>query len=217
MRSRVSPIDRSTRARSALLVLLLLLPQVGAAQGHMHEASAARDAMTDLLLEGPHLALYHRGLLQLTGLQQVGLQRLRRSLCSAEVEFVRQRDEGRARVRAAVADTTGPGRTATAVRTALTDVAGAEAQWLAVLVQSRRDAVSLLTSSQRVQLAGLRDHWAREASAMIDEATRPGQRGHPGMQIPIRIPGMVVAETTLLPYCEALHGPTLHISIPPPR
>lgn len=219
MRSRASTIDRSTRARSsaACLVLLLLLPRVGAAQGHVHDAPPTRDAMTDLLLEGPHLALYHRGLLQLTEPQQVGLQRLRRSLCSAEVEFVRQRDEGRARVRTAVADTAATTRTATAVRTALTDVAAAEAQWLAALVQSRRDAVALLTSPQRAQLSGLRDHWAREATAMIDEATRPGQRGHPGMQIPIRIPGMVVGETTLLPYCEALHGPTLHISIPPPR
>ncbi|MBK8250207.1 MAG: hypothetical protein IPK85_22865 [Gemmatimonadetes bacterium] len=219
MRSRVSTIDRTMGAVSRAMgfVLLLLLPRIGETQEHVHEAPAAPNAMTRLLLEGPHLVLYHRGLLQLTEPQQVGLQRLRRSLCSAEVEFVRQRDEGRARVGTAVADTTGPARTATTLRAALNDVAAAESQWLATLVQSRRDAIAILTPPQRAQLVALRDHWARETTAMIDEATRPGQRGHPGMQIPIRVPGMVVGETTLLPYCEALHGPTMHIVIPPPR
>jgi hypothetical protein len=51
---------------------------------------------------------------------------------------------------------------------------------------------------------------------MIGAATLAGHRGHPGMQVPIRVPGMVVADTTLLPVCEALHGPGVHLSIPPP-
>ena len=218
MRSGVSSVDRTTDMWCAMyLVLVLLLPRAGDAQGHVHEPAPAQGAMTNLLLEGPHLVLYHRGLLQLTETQQTGLQRLRRSVCTAEAEFIAQRDAGRARVVAAVADTATTGRTATTVRTALADVAAAEAGWLAALVQSRRDAIAMLTPPQRAQLLALRDHWAREAKAMIDEATRPGQRGHPGMQIPIRVPGMVVGETTLLPYCEALHGPTMHIVIPPRR
>ncbi len=183
----------------------------------MHESTAARGTVTELLLEGPHLILYHRGLLGLAEPQQAALQKLRRSLCTTEVEFVRQRNESRDRVVAALADTTPAERVSRAVRTALDGVAAADAMWLVALVQSRRDALALLTQPQRAQLVVLRDHWARETAAMIDEATRPGQRGHPGTQIPVRVPGMVVDETTLLPYCEALHGPTMHISIPPPR
>jgi hypothetical protein len=202
---------------AACLALLLLVPRPGTAQGHVHESPASRGAVTELLLEGPHLILYHRGLLGLGDAQQASLHRLRRSLCEAEVEFVRQRDDGRARVVAAIADTTPVARVGSAVRTALTGMAAADAVWLTALVQSRRDALALLTQPQRAQLLVLREHWAREAAVMIEEATRPGQRGHPGMQIPIRIPGMVIGETTLLPYCETLHGPTLHLSIPPPR
>lgn len=208
----------------ACIMTMFLPTGDGAAQGHVHDTPERLGAVTTLLLEGPHLILYHRGFLALTESQVTALHRLRRSLCAAEVEFVRRRDAGRARLSNAIAGAasapgsgqrpegadTSPG----AIRSALNDVAAAEADWLGSLVQARREARLLLAAPQRAQVIDLRDHWLREATAMIEEAVRPGQRGHPGMQLPVRVPGMVVSETTLLPYCEALHGPSLHLSVP---
>jgi hypothetical protein len=167
------------------------------------------------MLGGPHLILYHRGYLALGDAQVAALQRLRRAVCDAEVVYVEQAEQWRARF-TELLDDGAPG-TPLSLRDAMTGLATAETQWLTTLMQTRREALALLTASQRVQAAALRDHWTRESVAMIDEATRPGQRGHPGTQIPIRVPAMVVGETTLLPYCEVLHGPSSHISIPPPR
>ncbi len=207
--------------RSVLCVWALApIPRIAGAQGHVHDAPPARQAMTDLLLEGPHLILHHRFLLALADSQQVVLRRAQRALCGAEVEFVRRRDDGRTRLAAAVADT-GMRRLGMAsrgtLRPALDSIAAAEEDWLTALMRARRDALALLSPRQRAELEALRQHWAREAGAMIEEATRPGQRGHPGMQIPVRVPGMVVDETVLIPYCESLHGPAVHISVPPPR
>lgn len=216
MRTRACPLPL---LRHALLVgWLAVLPAGATAQGHVHEAAPSRQPLTDLLFEGPHLILHHRFLLALSDSQQVSLRRAQRSLCSAEVEYLRRRDEGRARLAAAVVDSPGTSPTTRNIlRPAIDSLGAAEEGWFTALARARRDALALLSASQRGQLASLRQHWAREAAAMIDEATRPGQRGHPGMQLPIRVPGMVVGETTLLPYCESLHGPAVHISIPPPR
>lgn len=194
------------------------------AQGHDHAAAApARDARIDLLLGGPHLILYHRGYLELNDAQVIGLQRLRRSVCEAEAAYVERTTAARDRLPDLLADSaplprapTSASARPTRLQETMNGLAAAESEWLSELMRARRDALALLTAPQRAQAESLRDHWARESVAMIDEATRPGQRGHPGMQIPIRVPGMVVGATTLLPYCEALHGPSLHISVPPP-
>ncbi len=194
------------------------------AQAHDHAATApARDARLDLLLGGPHLILYHRGYLELSEAQAVGLQRLRRSVCDAEVAYVERTTAMHDRLPDLLADSaTIPRAQAQAsarpslLQEEMNALAAAESAWLTELMRARRDALALLTAPQRAQALALRDHWARESVAMIEEATRPGQRGHPGTQIPIRVPGMVVGATTLLPYCEALHGPSVHISVPPP-
>jgi hypothetical protein len=200
-------------------------PRVLTAQAHEHAAAApAPDARLELVLGGPHLILYHRGYLALGDAQVAGLQRLRRTVCDAELAYVERTAEWRDRLPGLLADSaqlpprqspqqTRPSR----LHDAMTAIAAAESEWLAELMRARRDALALLTSPQRAQALALRDHWARESVAMIEEATRPGQRGHAGMQIPIRVPGMVVGATALLPYCEALHGPSTHISVPPPR
>jgi len=209
----------------ALVAVAITRPQAVAAQAHDHAAhEPARDARLDLLLGGPHLILYHRGYLALGEAQVAGLQQLRRTVCDAEQVYVEHAAQWREGLTVLL---DGPALLApqpsrdttpsTRLHDAMMQRARAESQWLTVLMQTRRDALTLLTPSQRTQLSALRDHWARESTAMIQEATRPGQRGHPGTQIPIRVPGMVVGETTLLPYCEALHGPSSHISIPPPR
>lgn len=201
----------------ALVAVMLSRPTALIAQGHDHGAHAAApvDARLTLVLGGAHLLLYHRGYLALDDAQVAGLQRLRRAVCDAEVVYVERTEQWRERLTDLLGDA-GPG-SPSSLHDAMTGLATAESQWLTTLMQTRRDAVALLTASQRVQAAALRDHWTRESVAMIDEATRPGQRGHPGTQIPIRVPAMVVGATTLLPYCEVLHGPSSHISIPPPR
>jgi hypothetical protein len=201
----------------ALVTAMLTRPVALSAQAHDHGAHArpTADARLALMLGGPHLILYHRGYLALGDAQVAALQRLRRAVCDAEVVYVEQAEQWRARF-TELLDDGAPG-TPLSLRDAMTGLATAETQWLTTLMQTRREALALLTASQRVQAAALRDHWTRESVAMIDEATRPGQRGHPGTQIPIRVPAMVVGETTLLPYCEVLHGPSSHISIPPPR
>lgn len=216
-------------ARSCLpgmaLVAALLVPHAAVrAQAHDHAAAAApRDARLDLVLGGPHLILYHRGYLELSDAQVVALQRLRRAVCEAEVTYVDRTNAARDRLPGLLADSATPPRAQPPVaarpsrlQEAMNDLAAAESAWLTELMRARRDALALLTAPQRAQAQALRDHWARESVAMIEEATRPGQRGHPGTQIPIRVPGMVVGATTLLPYCEALHGPSVHISVPPP-
>lgn len=210
----------------SLVAAALLRPPMLAAQAHDHVAPAApaRDARLDLLLGGPHVILYHRGYLALGAQQVAGLQQLRRTVCDAEQLYVQLEAQWRDGLSNLLGDsaTLAPRPSpdslpSTRVHDTMLQRARAESQWLSVLLQTRRDALALLTSAQRAQVSALRDHWARESMAMIAEATRPGQRGHPGMQIPVRVPGMVVGETTLLPYCEALHGPSSHISIPPPR
>ncbi len=207
----------------ALLAAPIAWPSALAAQGHDHAASApVPDARLQLVLGGPHLILYHAGYLALGETQVAGLQRLRRTVCDAEVVYVARTAAWRDRMSALLADDAASlSRTASAARSgasALPEVmngmAADETVWLTVLQRARRDALGLLTAPQRAQLSALRDHWLRESLAMIEEATRPGQRGHKGMQLPIRVPGMVVGTTTLLPYCEALHGPSMHISMP---
>lgn len=203
---------------------LLAWPCTLHAQAHDHAtAAAARDARLDLLLGGPHLILYHRGYLELSDAQVTGLQRLRRAVCEAEATYVERTAAARDRLPALLADSAtlpraeSPGAARPSrLQEAMNALAAAESAWLTELMRARRDALALLSAPQRAQAQALREHWARESVAMIEEATRPGQRGHPGTQIPIRVPGMVVGATTLLPYCEALHGPSTHISVPPP-
>lgn len=206
------------RARLAALGILTLA--AGApltAQAHDHAAAAAapaRDARLDLVLGGPHLILHHRGYLALSDSQVVRLTRVRHVVCDAEATYGARSAEWRDRLPALLSDTARA--TTPRLQDVMQGLAVAESDWLTVLVRARRDAIAVLTLPQRAQHAALLDHWTRESIAMIEEATRPGQRGHPGMQIPIRVPGMVVGTTTLLPYCEALHGPSMHLSVPPP-
>lgn len=209
-----------------LLVALLVAPMVSpsrlAAQVHEHTASApAPDARLQLVLGGPHLILYHAGYLALGEGQVANLQRLRRAVCDAEAAYVERTAGWRDRMSALLADTVSLSRESKAALTTLSGLpdamnamAAAETAWLTALLRARRDALGVLTTPQRAQLSTLRDHWVRESLAMIEESTRPGQRGHPGTQLPIRVPGMVVGTTTLLPYCESLHGPSMHISVP---
>jgi hypothetical protein len=211
----------------ALLVAPMALPSTLAAQAHEHAASApAPDARLALVLGGPHLILYHTGYLALGESQVAGLQRLRRAVCEAEVVYVERTATGRDRMSALLADSVSLARESAVAPTksselhdAMNALAAAETAWLTALLRARRDALDVLTTSQRAQLSTLRDHWVRESLAMIEESTRPGQRGHKGTQLPIRVPGMVVGTTTLLPYCESLHGPSMHISMPgvPPQ
>lgn len=203
----------------------LTQPQALTAQAHEHAAHApSRDPQRELLLSGPHLILYHRGYLALGETQISDLQRLRRAVCDAELVYVEEAEQWRDRLAGLLDDsaTLLPRQPPEAVKSLRLDdvmngLAAAESQWLTALMHARRDALALLTVSQRTQVGALRDHWVRESVAMIEVATRPGQRGHPGTQIPIRVPGMVVHATTLLPHCEALHGLSRHIVIPPPR
>jgi hypothetical protein len=211
----------------ALLVAPMALPSTLAAQAHEHAASAPTpDARLALVLGGPHLILYHTGYLALGESQVAGLQRLRRAVCEAQVVYVERTATGRDRLSALLADSVPLPRESAAAPTrssglhdAMNALAAAESSWLTALLRARRDALGLLTTPQRAQLMTLRDHWVRESLAMIEESTRPGQRGHKGTQLPIRVPGMVVGTTTLLPYCESLHGPSMHISMPgvPPQ
>ncbi len=210
-----------------LLVLTATLTQATtlSAQAHQHAAEPrSRDAQLELVLGGPHLILYHRGYLALGDAQITGLQRLQRSVCDAEQWYVEETARWRKRLVVLLDDTAPlPSRATidatkpTRLNQAMIDIASVESAWLTVLLHARRDALALLTVTQRAQLEQLRNHWLRESVLMIEEATRPGQRGHPGTQIPIRVPGMVVHTTTLLPHCESLHGPSRHIVIPPPR
>ncbi len=226
------------------IAALLARPEVLLAQAHDHSAQApTRDARLDLLLSGPHVILYHHGYLGLGEAQVAGLLRLRRAVCEAEVSYVERAKPWRERLADVLSDSAAiapvspvsptalvsPRQSPDASRqspqparpsplhNAMSGLAAAESEWLNALLHARRDALALLTTPQREEALALRDHWARETEAMIEQSTRPGQRGHPGTQLPVRVPGMVVGATTLLPYCETLHGPSAHISIPPPR
>lgn len=222
----LSAATRPAVARRLCTILLAVAlfgdPQRSFAQGHDHGGEPpTRDARLELMLGGPHVLLYHRGYLALGEAQVDGLQPLRRAVCEAEQLYVERVESWRARLDDLLSDSvmlpptdTSP---ASPLHHAMAELARAESEWLTALLHARRDAVALLTASQRVQAQALRDHWVRESMAMIDEATRPGQRGHPGTQLPIRVPAMVVGATALLPYCEVLHGPSSHISMPPPR
>lgn len=211
---------------TALVVATLSGPAQLRAQAHDHAGHAAppRDARLELVLGGPHLLLYHRGYLSLGETQIAGLQRLRRTVCDAEQAYVEQAEQYRARFTDLLGDSVALSPQPAAesappspLQDAMIGLARVESQWLTTLMHARRDGLALLTPLQRENASALRTHWARESLAMIQEATRPGQRGHPGTQIPIRVPGLVVGETTLMPYCEVLHGPASHIVIPPPR
>lgn len=207
----------------ALIVAPTAWPSALAAQAHDHAASGpASDPRLPLVLGGPHLILSHAGLLALGEAQVAGLQRLRRAVCDAEGAHVERTAAWRARMPALLADDAPPRPQASsaapggpsALLEAMNGMAAAETAWLTALLQARREALGLLTASQRAQASALRDHWLRESLAMIEEATRPGQRGHKGTQLPIRVPGMVVGTTTLVPFCERLHGPSMHVSMP---
>lgn len=209
----------------ALVTVTLTQAAALTAQAHEHGAEPiTRDAQLELVLGGPHLILYHRGYLALGDAQITGLQRLQRSVCDAEQVYVEQRAKWRERLNDLLSDASPlPPRASTEATTptrlneTMIGLANSESQWFIELMHARRDALALLTIPQRAQVTALREHWTRESALMIEEATRPGQRGHPGTQLPIRVPGMVVSATTLLPHCEALHGPSRHIVIPPPR
>ena len=206
----------TTPRRRGLLFGLLVTLATGwaplAAQHHEHGAATeAHDPRLELVLGGPHLILYHRGYLTLGDTQVIALERLRRTVCDAARVYADRTTEVRARLRALLAEASPP-----PLHEPLGALATAEGAWLTALLEARRDALALLAEPQRALLSTLMDHWLRESVAMIDEATRPGQRGHPGVQLPIRVPGMVVAETTLVPHCESLHGPARHIVIPSP-
>jgi hypothetical protein len=198
---------------AALLLAPCLMPRHSAAQGHQHDATASNDDPgLRLLLEGPHLVLAHRGFLGLSDRQVDRLQLARKALCAAEVRYQELTANVGKELDAVLTD----GVQEKQVTAVLERESRARAAWLVALVRARREASAQLDEKQRQQAVQLRDHWLREARAMIVAATHVGQPVHPGMQAPIRVPGMAVSETALVPFCEALHGPARHVSIPPP-
>jgi hypothetical protein len=89
----------------ALVVAPIAWPSALAAQAHDHTASApAPDARLQLVLGGPHLIQYHAGYLALGETQVAGLQRLRRTVCDAEVVYVERTAAWRERIAALLAD-----------------------------------------------------------------------------------------------------------------
>jgi hypothetical protein len=200
----------------ALSAMFLALAFAGPslAQEHHHgQHPPEHDPMERVLLEGPHLILAHQGLLGLTGSQATALRRSRERVCAQEVEYAQGRGLLRlelSRLLTEDADEASLGRV-------LERLAAMEAERRLALVRARREARAELGPAQRELLDWLGDHWEAETRAMVVAATQPGHRGHPGAQQPIRVPGMVVEETSMAPFCEALHGPAVHISIPPPR
>lgn len=208
-------------AAPALLLALapLLVPGPPlSAQGHDHGAAAEggdvpADPLLRVILEGPQVVLAHRGFLELGPDQVEALRPLAMEVCAGEVHHAR---EGEAVRRAWPVQLEAEG--AEGDRLGLMDrQAALDRERMLTLLEARSATLALLDPGQRNQLAWLREHWEREAGVMIQAATQPGHRGHPGMQLPIRVPGMVVGGTALVPFCEALHGPAVHISIPPPR
>lgn len=199
-------------AAVALLALGLVSRQAGG-QGHQHDAATGDDdPEMRVMLAGPHLVLAHRGYLGLSDPQVEGLLRARKALCSAEVTYHEAQGATRRELGALLTGDAQP-RPLTA---ALEQAARVRATWLLALVRARREASAQLNERQRALVVQLTDHWLRESNAMIAAATHVGQVAHPGMQLPIRVPGMMVSATALVPFCEVLHGPARHISIPPP-
>jgi hypothetical protein len=205
---------RPTRLPAALLIgLALALPRPADAQEHAHEAPAAEtEPLLRLMLEGPHLVLAHHGFIVLTGEQLDALRAARSRVCAAEVAYIHERTRARAELAGVLAGDADAVRAQAAVER----LARVEADWMLALMRARQDTLAPLRPAERQQVAWLGEHWAREARDMIAGATHAGHRGHPGTQLPIRVPGMVVDDTTLVPACEALHGPATHLSIPPP-
>lgn len=207
-------------AATAVLLALALLPLLGgvlAGQPHHHAPDTAGappgDPFLDVLLEGPQVVLAHGGFLELAPRQVEALRPLAGEVCAGEVQYSREEEGVRREWRTLMDRGSGEG----ALLPLLDRLAALDRERMQVLLDARRATLALLDPGQRSQLAWLRDHWEREAGVMIQAATQPGHRGHPGMQLPIRVPGMVVGGTALVPFCEALHGPAVHISIPPPR
>lgn len=212
---------RGQRLRRGLLLALGLFPGWGppaSAQEHPHHAAAASapapaDPVLRVILEGPQVVLAHAGFLELLPHQVEALRPLATAVCAGEVRHVREGEVVRREWQSGLDTGDGEGE----LLRLLDRQAGLDRERIRSLLQGRSATLALLEPGQRSQLRWLRDHWEREAGVMIQAATHPGHRGHPGMQIPIRVPGVVVGSTTLVPFCEALHGPALHISIPPPR
>jgi hypothetical protein len=195
-----------------LIGLALALAAPVEAQEHTHPASLTEaDPFVRVMLEGPHIVLAHHGFIVLTASQLDALHAARSRLCAAQTAYVHDVGVARTELGKVLADGDDAGVGAVAER-----LARAKAEWLVALVRARGETMAPLGLAERAQVVQLGDHWAREASAMIAATTHPGHRGHPGLQVPIRVPGMVVADTTLVPFCESLHGPAVHLSIPPP-
>ncbi|MEX0842869.1 MAG: PQQ-binding-like beta-propeller repeat protein [Gemmatimonadota bacterium] len=198
--------------QSRLVTLALAEPSL--AQEHPHGQHPPEvDPLERVVLEGPHLVLAHQGLLGLTGTQATALRRSGGRLCAAEMAYVRGRGILQRELSRLLSEDADEARLARA----LERLAEVEVGRRLARVRARREARTVLGPEQRELLDWLGNHWEAEARAMIVAATRPGHRGHPGVQQPIRVPGMVVEETFMAPFCEALHGPAVHISIPPPR
>ncbi len=216
-RGRLPPGVRPAPVLACALALLPLWGQSLSGQPHDHgggaTVAAPADPLLGLLLEGPQMVLAHGGFLELAAGQVEALRPLALEVCAGEVRHARDREvvwgEWQARMEAGGGDGE--------LLPLLDRQAALDRERMQSLLGARRATLALLDPGQRSELAWLREHWAREAQVMIQAATQPGHRGHPGMQIPIRVPGMVVGGTALVPFCEGLHGPAVHISIPPPR
>jgi hypothetical protein len=204
----------------AVLLALALLPLWGhplAGQQHDHGGASSDAAPVDpllrVLLEGPQVVLAHQGFLELDPRQVEALRPLAMAVCTGEVRHARAGEGVRREWQAQLEAGGGEGE----LLPLLDRLAALDRERMRTLLEARRATLALLDPGQRSQLGWLQEHWEREAGVMIQAATQPGHRGHPGMQLPIRVPGMVVGATALVPFCEALHGPAVHISIPPPR
>ena len=204
----------------AVLLALALLPLVGhplAGQQHDHGGAssdaAPGDPLLRVLLEGPQVVLAHEGFLELDPRQVEALRPLTMAVCAGEVRHAREGEMVRREWQARLEAGSGEGE----LLPLLDRQAALDRERMRSLLEARSATLALLDPGQRSQLGWLHEHWEREAGVMIQAATHPGHRGHPGMQLPIRVPGMVVGGTALVPFCEALHGPAVHISIPPPR
>ncbi|CAN5757608.1 hypothetical protein BH23GEM11_BH23GEM11_06740 [soil metagenome] len=196
------------------IFLFLALAGPSLAQEHHHGQHPPEvNPLERVLLEGPHLVLAHQGLLGLTGTQATALRRSGGRLCAAEMAYVRGKGMLRSELSRLLADDAEEAM----LGRVLERLAEVEVERRLALVRARGEARAVLGPAQRELLDWLGNHWEAEARAMIVAATRPGHRSHPGVQQPIRVPGMVVEETLMAPFCEALHGSAVHISIPPPR
>jgi hypothetical protein len=203
----------TTCALSSMFLVLGFAGPSPAQEHHHAQHPPELDPMVRVVLEGPHLILAHQGLLGLTGSQATALRRSRGRVCAQEMEYVR----GRGLLRSELSRLLTEDADEAAMGRVLERLAGTEVERRLALVRARREARAELGPVQREVLDWLGDHWEAETRAMILAATQPGHRGYPGVQQPIRVPGMVVEETSMAPFCEALHGPAVHISIPPPR